>query len=943
MTTTIKLDGYIFYEYKDSFGSDLGYSDQLIPELKQIADSRDNCFGFNTLGFMKYKICDTDKFINFNQQRYQGSSETPGLYVKDPNYTTNKDMIDKITSMLQSSTPSTPTTKSEFDDYTFYPFKDSSRYDIQCITNKSINELKEIADNTPTCVGFNTVGYLKYKTTPVDQFADLNKTLPQYSHMTPGIYLKKNVPKVITVKTICDHSSVEELCKQFEKFYNNGTSWNNIRYVTDERADYYIIINYPRNTDIFFEPEKTIIFHMEPERAHRNEMYGRKAWGIWKNPDPEKFLMVRYHMDYYNNAEWHLNKNYVELMNTHDIPKTKLLSAIISANNWDDGHILRIKQLQYIEAKESNPNEVNWKIDIYGRCGSLKYKNYFGELPPEDKTSGLYPYKYTIAFENNSEHNYFTEKIHDAIVSECLPFYWGCPNLDDYFPNAYIRLTNDLEMNYQIIKTAIENNEWEKRLPYIKQAKYKILNELQISPTIEKIINDQQVNPHLKSTVPHPIESSIDINTFFDKIFIINLDKYKGRWLETEKKLIKSNVTNYERFSAKTGDDALAVGWKIPTAHMDRTQFNINFKSQLGCKFSHYNIIKIAKERGYKNVLIMEDDMEFDKNIIQKVNETLNKIKINNIKWETFYLYGSHGAYRNALCENVRNFVHLLSCACYAIDSSIYDLVINEIEKRPEYPIDDIHANFIHPQLKYKICMYPHLILPIIDDYLSTITITDITPTSIKNVCINIAYMPNRKQHMIDEFKKHDIVDYQFYKAIDEDNVDLRMKINELIQHFDGNNYIQIKNTVCNTLTHLNLWIQLINDNGYNFYFVTEDNIKLVDGFKDKFIGLVNNLNEYKNLDFLFLGNQSDDKNIPVQEDQEINITCFDTSKYTSGKNEFNTFGYIVSKKGAIKMIKYMSNNGIKHSIDHYFSKYEDILKLFQLEVTPQLMMLTDM
>ncbi len=45
-------------------------------------------------------------------------------------------------------------------------------------------------------------------------------------------------------------------------------------------------------------------------------------------------------------------------------------------------------------------------------------------------------------------------------------------------------------MNITII-TAIQTNLWEERLPYIKKAKNKILNEQSFFPVIEKIITNK--------------------------------------------------------------------------------------------------------------------------------------------------------------------------------------------------------------------------------------------------------------------------------------------------------------------------------------------------------------------------------------------------------------------------------------------------------------------
>jgi hypothetical protein len=50
----------------------------------------------------------------------------------------------------------------------------------------------------------------------------------------------------------------------------------------------------------------------------------------------------------------------------------------------------------------------------------------------------------------------------------------------------------DFEHDYNVIKTMIENDEWSKRIEYIRLAKQKILNEQQFYPRIAKIINDHE-------------------------------------------------------------------------------------------------------------------------------------------------------------------------------------------------------------------------------------------------------------------------------------------------------------------------------------------------------------------------------------------------------------------------------------------------------------------
>ena len=106
--------------------------------------------------------------------------------------------------------------------------------------------------------------------------------------------------------------------------------------------------------------------------------------------------------------------------------------------------------------------------------------------------NGLAPYKYSFAAENNSETGYATEKIWEPILCECLCFYWGCPNLEEYIDSrAFVRLPLDnFEESLSIIKKAIEEDWYNQRIDIIRQEKQRILNELGFFPTLEKIIQN---------------------------------------------------------------------------------------------------------------------------------------------------------------------------------------------------------------------------------------------------------------------------------------------------------------------------------------------------------------------------------------------------------------------------------------------------------------------
>jgi hypothetical protein len=94
----------------------------------------------------------------------------------------------------------------------------------------------------------------------------------------------------------------------------------------------------------------------------------------------------------------------------------------------------------------------------YEQFGQKYIFNYIKSLDIDKKNDGIFSYKYYFMAENNSEHNYITEKLWEPIICECLCFYWGAPNVSDYIDKrAYISLDLDnLEESYNIISKYFE-------------------------------------------------------------------------------------------------------------------------------------------------------------------------------------------------------------------------------------------------------------------------------------------------------------------------------------------------------------------------------------------------------------------------------------------------------------------------------------------------------
>jgi len=284
--------------------------------------------------------------------------------------------------------------------------------------------------------------------------------------------------KPITFRILCNWASPEQAKRDWDKMSEDGNGrWGRIQCVTTADADYDVILNSPPK-DIQVRKERSVVFQMEPC------MQTNPMWGPWGDPNPSEFIKVFTHHTSMNLTEWHLSRSYQSLM-TEPVPKNPVydtvMSTILSEKYSDPGQIRRVDFVKFAESRLD--------IDVYG-SNKWDYKLYKGPLPRHTKDDGLFPYKYTFNCENNSIANYFTEKLVDGILSECLVFYSGCYNVREYInPDAYVYLELvDFEKDLATIKRAIAEEWWSKRIDVIRAEKKKILTQLQFFPRLERFL-----------------------------------------------------------------------------------------------------------------------------------------------------------------------------------------------------------------------------------------------------------------------------------------------------------------------------------------------------------------------------------------------------------------------------------------------------------------------
>ena len=117
-----------------------------------------------------------------------------------------------------------------------------------------------------------------------------------------------------------------------------------------------------------------------------------------------------------------------------------------------------------------------------------------GVRPMRDKAEALDPYAYHLVIENHVGLHHVTEKLPDCFLGHCLPFYHGAPNAGEYFPKeSFIPIDiTDFARARDTIRFHLLNNEYKDRLPYILEARRRVLHEQNLFAIISNQIANQE-------------------------------------------------------------------------------------------------------------------------------------------------------------------------------------------------------------------------------------------------------------------------------------------------------------------------------------------------------------------------------------------------------------------------------------------------------------------
>ena len=190
------------------------------------------------------------------------------------------------------------------------------------------------------------------------------------------------------------------------------------------------------------------------------------------------------------------------------------------------------------------------------------------------------------------------------------------------------------------------------------------------------------------------------LNDFFDKIFVINLERRPDR-LEKFKKIAEILNFEFEIFKAYDGkqieDDFVYNNKPINiTQNQYYRGFDTYSKGALGCLLSHLDIIKKSKDMGYKKILILEDDVEFHIDFNKRFDDFTLSF---NKEWDMIYFSGSI----LETSDDYGYYKKLISCHTthsYAVCESIYEYLIENIEKNLYISPIDLTYSIVQSNIK---------------------------------------------------------------------------------------------------------------------------------------------------------------------------------------------------------------------------------------------------
>lgn len=142
-------------------------------------------------------------------------------------------------------------------------------------------------------------------------------------------------------------------------------------------------------------------------------------------------------------------------------------------------HTLHRTRYEFVQTLRGLLPEAGVQMDVFGH----------GVRFIEDKAEAIDPYRYHLAIENHRARHHWTEKLADPFLGLSMPFYYGCPNAADYFPEesfVTIDIRNPAE-SAEIIRRVIRDDLHSRHFAALVEARRRVLCEYNLFAVVSRL------------------------------------------------------------------------------------------------------------------------------------------------------------------------------------------------------------------------------------------------------------------------------------------------------------------------------------------------------------------------------------------------------------------------------------------------------------------------
>lgn len=265
-------------------------------------------------------------------------------------------------------------------------------------------------------------------------------------------------------------------------------------FVSNFYPDLNVVINSAnRYVPMISKSGQNWLIHIEPPgyvaKLNYNNINEHKKYTRVYTSDPNLYKLGGKYIASPPYVHWHIEvsgytnniiiKHDLDFLEEVDPPKKDVNLVALNSNiSALPGHKLRAEFIKKL-------CEHNFQFLLYGGTSWAKYHQYIDNAP-----NGKWPIysksRYVLVIENEVAPYYWSEKITDAMLCWAIPIYYGCQNLENYFPkNSFIRLDVTNENAINNLQKIINSDYYEKNINALAKARELILKKYNLLNFIE--------------------------------------------------------------------------------------------------------------------------------------------------------------------------------------------------------------------------------------------------------------------------------------------------------------------------------------------------------------------------------------------------------------------------------------------------------------------------